>query len=144
VKINRDVYPDGIKPAHIGDAACDLRACITEPITISQNQTVEIPLGVWIDFIASDVCALLLPRSGLSIRDGIGPANFAGLIDPRYKGELVMGAWNRLPTPYTVKPGERVCQILLLNFLQGIWSYVDEVESTSSRGEGGLGSTGKH
>ena len=85
---------------------------------------------------------MILPRSGLGHKHGIVLGNLVGLIDSDYQGQLMISTWNRGASNFKLEPMERLAQLVLVPVLQIEWSIVDEFES-SSRGEGGFGSTGK-
>ena len=85
---------------------------------------------------------MILPRSGLGHKHGIVLGNLVGLIDSDYQGPLMVSAWNRSQTAYTLQPLERLAQLVVLPVAQVQFNVVDEFEQ-SSRGTGGFGSTGK-
>ena len=78
-----------------GSAAMDLRACLSEPLTVQPGETVLIPSGIAISIHDPDLVALLVPRSGLGIKHGIVLANTVGVIDSDYQGEIGIGIYNR-------------------------------------------------
>ena len=126
-------------------AGIDLRACIKKSIEIIPQQTILIPTGIAINMIASDMAAVILPRSGLGHKQGIVLGNGTGLIDSDYQGQLFVSAWNRNSfdaMPYTIKPGDRIAQLMFIPIIKAVFRQVDEFEE-SERGEGGFGSTGK-
>jgi dUTP pyrophosphatase len=125
-----------------GSAGMDLRACIDEPLTLEPNQTAMVPSGVKIHVADPDYAAILLPRSGLGAKKGIVLGNLVGLIDSDYQGEMGMSVWNRSDVPYTIEPGERVAQMVVIRVEQVQLNWVDSFEATD-RGDGGFGSTGK-
>lgn len=127
-----------------GAAAMDLRACLESPITLLPNETVLIPSGIAISIHDPGVVALLVPRSGLGIKHGLVLANTVGVIDSDYQGEIGIGIVNRGSSPYTIEPGERVCQMLFVPVLQVDLDVVAEFSQESRRGAGGFGSTGSH
>ena len=126
-----------------GSAGLDLRACITVPITIEPGQTVLIPTGLAIHVGNPQYCAMILPRSGLGHKNGIVLGNLVGLIDSDYQGQLMVSTWNRGQSAFTLKPMERLAQLIVVPVLQVGFNIVDEFDS-SERGAGGFGSTGKH
>lgn len=125
-----------------GAAAVDLRACLESSITVQPGETVLIPSGIAISIHDPGLVALLLPRSGLGIKHGIVLANTVGVIDSDYQGEIGIGIVNRGAVPYTVEPGERICQMMFLPVRQADFSIVSEFSQESERGTGGFGSTG--
>ena len=124
-----------------GSAGLDLRACIDEPIELNPGQTVLISTGLSIFIEDPGLAATILPRSGLGHKHGIVLGNLVGLIDSDYQGELMVSCWNRGDTSFTVAPGERIAQLVVLPVVQVEFQIVDEFKA-SDRGEGGFGSTG--
>ena len=129
--------------ATTGSAAMDLRACLSEPLTVQAGETVMIPSGIAISIHDPGLVALLVPRSGLGIKHGIVLANTVGVIDSDYQGEIGIGIHNRSRTAYTVEPGERICQVMFVPVTQVALAVVDEFSSNSERGAGGFGHTGR-
>ncbi|MDD2853664.1 MAG: dUTP diphosphatase [Desulfuromonadaceae bacterium] len=127
-----------------GAAAIDLRACLESPKTVQPGETILIPSGIAISIHNPGLVALLVPRSGLGIKHGIVLANTIGVIDSDYQGEIGIGILNRGSAPYTIEPGERVCQMLFVPVQQVGLSVVAEFSRESERGAGGFGSTGSH
>lgn len=124
-----------------GSAGIDLRACIDEPIELTPGQTVLISTGLSIFIEDPGLAATILPRSGLGHKHGIVLGNLVGLIDSDYQGELMVSCWNRGDTTFTVEPGERIAQLVVLPVVQVEFQIVDEFKE-SARGVGGFGSTG--
>lgn len=127
--------------ATAGSAGLDLRACINEPLTIHPGETVLIDTGLAIHINNPAMAATVLPRSGLGHKHGIVLGNLVGLIDSDYQGPLMVSCWNRSNVPYTVSPGERIAQLVIVPVLKARFQIVDEFEATE-RGSGGFGSTG--
>ena len=125
-----------------GSAGLDLRACITEPLTIAPGQTVLIPTGLAIHIADPGYAAMILPRSGMGHKNGIVLGNLVGLIDSDYQGQLMVSTWNRGQNAFTLAPMERLAQLIIVPVLQVGFRIVDEFDS-SERGAGGFGSTGK-
>lgn len=125
-----------------GSAGMDLRACLTEALILEPGQTELIPTGMAIHIEDPSLCAMILPRSGLGHKHGIVLGNLVGLIDSDYQGQLFVSCWNRGSTTFTVEPGERIAQLVLVPVVQGDFEIVDEF-SDSERGEGGFGSSGR-
>jgi dUTP pyrophosphatase len=125
-----------------GSAGLDLRACLNEPIDIAPGQTVLVPTGIAIFINDPNYCAMILPRSGLGHKHGIVLGNLVGLIDSDYQGQLMVSTWNRGSNNFRLEPMERLAQLVIVPVLQIEWAIVDEFES-STRGDGGFGSTGK-
>ncbi len=127
-----------------GAAGLDLRACIEEPVTIKAGETVMIGSGLAISIQDKNLAAVLLPRSGLGVKNGIVLANLVGLIDSDYHGEIKIAVWNRSDTDFTVEAGERICQLVFVPVVQAQWDVVEEFSCDSERGEGGFGHTGRN
>ena len=126
-----------------GSAGLDLRACLDEAITLAPGQTTLIPTGLAIHIADPGLAAIILPRSGLGHKHGIVLGNLVGLIDSDYQGQLMVSAWNRSPTAFTIEPMERIAQLVIVPVVQVELNVVDSFEE-SARGAGGFGSTGKH
>lgn len=125
-----------------GSAGLDLRACLDEPLTLAANAWQLVPTGIAIYLKDPAYAALILPRSGLGHKHGIVLGNLVGLIDSDYQGQLMVSAWNRSDTPFTIEPMERIAQLVLVPVVQASFNLVSEFPP-SVRGEGGYGSTGK-
>lgn len=121
-------------------AGADLYACTEEPITIAPSETVMIKTGLAME-IPEGYAGLIYPRSGLSSKRGLAPANKVGVVDPDYRGEFMVALHNHSLTPQTVEPHERIAQLVITPFLSADFTVVDELNDTV-RGEGGFGSTG--
>ena len=126
-----------------GSAGLDLRACLTEPLTLAPNAWQLVPTGMAIYLEDPGYAALILPRSGLGHKHGIVLGNLVGLIDSDYQGQLMVSAWNRSNTAFTIEPMERIAQLVVVPVVQAQFKIVQEFPAVSSRGEGGYGSTGK-
>jgi dUTP pyrophosphatase len=87
--------------------------------------------------------ALIVPRSGLGIKHGIVLANTIGVIDSDYQGEIGIGIHNRGKAPYTIEPGERICQMMFVPITQVYLSIVEDFSHETNRGTGGFGHTGR-
>ena len=125
-----------------GSAGLDLRACLDEALVLAPGQTTLIPTGLSIHIGDPGLAAMLLPRSGLGHKHGIVLGNLVGLIDSDYQGPLMVSCWNRGSTPFTIEPMERIAQMVIVPVVQATFRLVDHF-TTSERGEGGFGSTGK-
>ena len=128
--------------ATTGSAGLDLRACVTETTIIEPGQTELIKTGLSIHIADPGLAAMILPRSGLGHKHGIVLGNLVGLIDSDYQGELMVSVWNRSQTAFTIKPLERIAQMIIVPVVQAQFNVVTEFEQ-SERGAGGFGSTGK-
>lgn len=126
-----------------GSAGLDLRACVTEPTVIEPGQTILVKTGLAIYIEDTGFAGLILPRSGLGHKHGIVLGNLVGLIDSDYQGELMVSVWNRGQAAFTLEPGERLAQYVLVPVVQAEFEQVDEFVATE-RGAGGFGHTGKN
>ena len=125
-----------------GSAGLDLRACLDAPLTLAPNAWQLVPTGIAIYLKDPGYAALILPRSGLGHKHGIVLGNLVGLIDSDYQGQLMVSAWNRSATAFTIAPMERLAQLVIVPVVQAEFNVVNEFPA-SERGEGGYGSTGK-
>lgn len=125
-----------------GSAGLDLRACIEREIVLEPGQTELISTGIAIHLNDRKLGALILPRSGLGHKHGIVLGNLVGLIDSDYQGEILVSCWNRGSTPFTLRPMERIAQLVVVPVVQIAFTVVDEFAATR-RGANGFGSTGK-
>jgi dUTP pyrophosphatase len=128
--------------ATAGSAGLDLRACLDGPLTIEPGQTHLIPTGMAIHIADPRLCAMILPRSGLGHKHGIVLGNLVGLIDSDYQGQRFVSVWNRGDSTFTMEPGERMAQLVLVPVVRAQFDIVAEFTS-SERGEGGFGSSGR-
>ena len=136
------VCEEGFVPtyAHEGDAGADMRAAIEKPVRIMPGKSAWIPLGVRVEIPEGHV-GLQFPRSGLGCNHGICLANGTGVIDSGYRGEVRAKLLNLGREPFTVNPGDRICQLVILPYTKAKFWTVDEL-SESDRGADGYGSTG--
>ncbi len=126
-----------------GSAGLDLRACLDAPLVLAPGQTQLIRTGLAIHIADPALAGLVLPRSGLGHKHGIVLGNLVGLIDSDYQGELMVSCWNRGTESFTIQPGERIAQYVLVPVVQAEFRLVDAFEETE-RGAGGFGSSGRH
>jgi dUTP pyrophosphatase len=131
--------PDYATP---GSAGLDLRACLDQALTLNPGETELIPTGMAIHIEDPSLCAMILPRSGLGHKHGIVLGNLVGLIDSDYQGQLFVSCWNRGTTSFTMEPGERIAQLVLVPVVQADFEVVDDFTDTE-RGTGGFGSSGR-
>jgi dUTP pyrophosphatase len=125
-----------------GSAGLDLRACLDESLQLLPGQTELISTGIAIHIADPTLAATILPRSGLGHKHGVVLGNLVGLIDSDYQGPLMVSCWNRGQKTYTIEPGERIAQLVIVPVLKAQFTVVDEFQQ-SDRGEGGFGSTGQ-
>ena len=126
-----------------GSAGLDLRACLSEPLTLAPNAWQLVPTGMSIYLQDPAYAALILPRSGLGHKHGIVLGNLVGLIDSDYQGQLMVSAWNRSAVAFTIEPMERIAQLVIVPVVQAQFNIVSEFQA-SERDAGGYGFTGKH
>jgi len=124
-----------------GSAGLDLRACLDAPLTLAPGQTELIPTGIAIHLENRGFAAVLLPRSGLGHKHGIVLGNLVGLIDSDYQGQVMVSCWNRGAAPFTIVPGERIAQMVVVPVVQVAFEIVEQF-TASHRGDGGFGSSG--
>jgi dUTP pyrophosphatase len=129
--------------ATTGSAGLDLRACLDAPLTLAPNAWQLVPTGLAIHLADPGFAALILPRSGLGHKHGIVLGNLVGLIDSDYQGQLMVSAWNRSTTSFTIEPLERIAQLVIVPVVQAQFNLVTEFGHASERGAGGYGSTGR-
>ncbi len=127
--------------ATAGSAGLDLRACLDAPLVLEPGKTTLVPTGIAIHLADPGLAAVLLPRSGLGHKHGIVLGNLVGLIDSDYQGQVMVSVWNRGASAYTIQPGERIAQMVVVPVVQVELEVVEDFES-SARGAGGFGSTG--
>ncbi|WP_416201404.1 dUTP diphosphatase [Thermocaproicibacter melissae] len=144
VKIKR-VREGAILPtrASTGAAGYDLYACITEPVEIKPHDLCKIPTGIAIALPDPYTVGLIFARSGLGVKHGIAPANAVGVIDSDYRGEIMVGLCNLGSEPYTLSPGERFAQLVIMPVCDAKLEETDDLGETE-RGSSGFGSTGKN
>jgi dUTP pyrophosphatase len=124
-----------------GSAGLDLRACLDAPLTLAPGQSELIPTGLAIHLDDAGFAAVLLPRSGLGHKHGIVLGNLVGLIDSDYQGQVMVSCWNRGSAPFTIAPGERIAQMVIVPVVQVNLEIVEQF-TESHRGAGGFGSSG--
>jgi dUTP pyrophosphatase len=129
--------------ATTGSAGLDLRAMLQEPLLLQPGETQLLPTGLAIHIADPGLAAMILPRSGMGHKHGIVLGNLVGLIDSDYQGQLMVSCWNRSATAFTINPGERIAQLVLVPVLQARFEIVEEFDD-SQRGSGGFGHTGSH
>lgn len=122
-------------------AGVDLRADISEPVTLGMLDRAMVPTGLYIQ-LPDGYEAQIRPRSGLAAKHGISITNAPGTIDADYRGEIKVLLVNLSREPFTVEPGERIAQMVIARYETARWEEVETLDETT-RGEGGFGSTGK-
>ena len=126
-----------------GSAGMDLRACISEPLTLEPGARELIKTGLAINMQDPALVAIVASRSGLSLKHGIRVAQGIGVIDADYHGEIGVILCNDSQHHYTIEPGERIAQLLFQSVTQVDFDYVEDFSNQTERGAGGFGSTGK-
>jgi dUTP pyrophosphatase len=122
-------------------AGMDLRAHLSEPLTLNSLQRALVPTGLFIELPAGYE-AQIRPRSGLAAKHGIALVNSPGTIDADYRGEIKIILVNLSGTPFVLQPGERIAQMVIARHEQAEWIVADKLDDTA-RGTGGFGSTGR-
>jgi dUTP pyrophosphatase len=122
----------------------DLPALLEKPLLLAPQQTALIPCGFAMLINTPNIFAMITPRSGLGHKHGIVLGNTVGIIDADYAGEVKVSLLNRSNKPYTIKPFDRIAQLIILPCIQSTWQIVDGFDlENNTRGNGGFGSTGK-
>lgn len=138
--INRSKHP---LPAYATalSAGMDLRADLSEPMTLAPMQRVLVPTGLYIA-LPSGYEAQVRPRSGLALKKGITVLNSPGTIDADYRGEIRVILINLSTEPFVMEDGERIAQLVIARHEQAVWQEVEVLDETQ-RGAGGFGHTGE-
>jgi deoxyuridine 5'-triphosphate nucleotidohydrolase len=129
------------KHATPGSAGMDLRACLDAPLVLKPGTAELISTGISIYIADPGLAAMLLPRSGLGHKNGIVLGNLVGLIDSDYQGPLMVSVWNRSVDAFTINPGDRIAQMVMVPVVQVAFDVVEDFSATA-RGAGGFGSSG--
>ncbi|HLQ85795.1 MAG TPA: dUTP diphosphatase [Salinisphaeraceae bacterium] len=124
-----------------GSAGIDLRAMLAAPLQLAPGACELLPTGLAVYIADPNLAGMLLPRSGLGHKQGIVLGNLVGLIDSDYQGPLMVSCWNRGSESFTITPGERIAQFILVPVVAAELEIVSEFHA-SGRGVGGFGSTG--
>jgi dUTP diphosphatase len=125
-----------------GSAGMDLRACLDAPLTLEPGKAELIPTGMAIHLEDPGLAAVVLPRSGLGHKHGVVLGNLVGLIDSDYQGQLMVSCWNRGRESFTIRPGDRIAQLVVVPVVQVALEVVESFED-STRGVGGFGHSGR-
>ena len=130
-------------PAYATEASAgmDLRAALDAPLTLAPGDAALVPSGLALHIGDPGLCAVVLPRSGLGHKHGIVLGNGTGLIDADYQGPLLISVWNRGREGFSIQPGDRIAQLVILPVVRATFEVVDTFED-SARGAGGFGHTG--
>ena len=122
-------------------AGADLRAWLEAPLTIQPGETAMIPTGLAMALPVGYV-GLIYARSGLAAKRGLAPANKVGVIDPDYRGELLVSLHNHGRMAQTIEPNERIAQLVITPYITADFTLAVTLYETA-RGTGGYGSTGR-
>ena len=142
IKIINHSHHDTPSYATPGSAGMDLRANLSEPVTLKAGERKLIPTGLFIA-LPQGYEAQIRPRSGLALKKGIGLLNSPGTIDSDYRGEIGVILINLSQEDFVVEDGERIAQMVIARYEQAEWNVVDTLDETE-RGAGGFGHTGIH
>ncbi len=123
-----------------GSAGADLRAYISEPITLMPGERRLVPTGLFVE-LPEGIEAQVRARSGLSIKHGIGLVNGVGTVDSDYRGEWNVPLINFSDKPYTINNGDRIAQVVFSSYVKAQFEITNKLEETD-RGAGGFGHTG--
>ncbi|MEG0829207.1 MAG: dUTP diphosphatase [Anaerovoracaceae bacterium] len=123
-----------------GSAGMDIRAKLSEPITLMPGKRSLITTGLYIE-LPQGMEAQIRARSGLAIKKGVGLVNGIGTIDSDYRGEIKIPLINWGEEPFVVNDGERIAQMVVAAYERVFWDKVDQLTETK-RAEGGFGHTG--
>ena len=121
-------------------AGMDVRAAIKEPVTLQSLDRALIPRGLRVQLPAGYEMQMR-PRSGLALRNGLTLANSPGTVDADYRGEISVIVINLDREPFTINPGERICQMVIAPYTHVAWEPVEQIDETR-RGDGAFGHTG--
>jgi dUTP pyrophosphatase len=124
----------------VASAGMDLRANLTEPVTLNPLERAIIKTGLFIE-LPIGYEAQVRPRSGLAAKKGITVLNSPGTIDADYRGEIGVILVNLSNEPFVIENGERIAQMIIAKHERAQWTEVEELSETT-RGAGGFGSTG--
>ncbi len=124
-----------------GSAGMDLHALLDEPLTLQPGERFLVPTGIAIGLPSPETVGLVFARSGLAIKKGLTLSNCVGVIDSDYTGEVRVGLVNLGQEAYTIQPGERIAQLVVMPVCLPTLREVEELDETA-RGAGGFGSTG--
>lgn len=131
------------KRATQGSACMDLFALLDDPVTLDPGEHFLVHTGISIELPSSEYVALLFSRSGMGIKYGVTLSNSVGVIDSDYRGEICVGLVNHGLSPYLIRHGDRIAQLMVIKHSPLLLEIVDELGSTE-RGAGGFGSTGSN
>ena len=128
--------------ATAGSAGADLHALLDEPLTLTPGGRASVPTGIAIGLPSPETVGLVFARSGLAVKHGLALSNGVGVIDSDYTGEIRVGLVNLSDEAYTIQPGERIAQLVIMPVCLPHMELADSLKETE-RGGGGFGSTGR-
>ena len=139
----KKLSPNAIIPTYGSEysAGADLYACLDTELIIEPGETFLVKTGLAME-IPVGYAGLIYARSGLASKKGLAPANKVGVIDSDYRGEIMVALLNHSNTAQKIEPGERIAQLVITPYIQGIFHEVENLSDTE-RGTGGFGSTGQ-
>lgn len=143
VQVNiKKINDKAIIPTYGSDhaAGADLYACLEEPVRIESGDTYLVKTGIAME-LPEGYAGLIYARSGLATKKGLAPANKVGVVDSDYRGEVMVSLHNHSKEAQVIEPGERIAQMVITPYIQGLYNVVEELSDTE-RGSGGFGSTG--
>lgn len=123
-----------------GSAGMDVRAALTEPVTLAPGERMLVPTGLRVQ-LPEGYELQVRPRSGLALKHGITLVNTPGTVDADYRGEIGVIMINLSQTPFVINPGERIAQFVVKQYTRVEWEPVSKIDETR-RGDGGFGHTG--
>ena len=138
--VNRSPYPCPAYATSLS-AGMDLKANLSEPVTLGPLERTMVPTGLYIA-LPDGFEAQIRPRSGLAARHGITVTNAPGTVDADYRGEVCVLLVNLSNEPFVINPGERIAQMVIARHEKAEWVEVESLDETE-RGAGGFGSTGR-
>lgn len=144
IQVNiKKINEKAVVPTYGSDyaAGADLYACLEEPVTIDVGETYLVKTGIAME-LPEGYAGLIYARSGLATKKGLAPANKVGVVDSDYRGEVMVALHNHSGSSQIIEPGERIAQMIITPYIQGIYNVVEELSDTE-RGSGGFGSTGR-
>ncbi len=130
-----------LEPATEYSAGVDLRACLEEPVRIGPGERAKIGTGVAVQPTQPGVAGFVFSRSGLGAKHGLAVAQGVGVIDPDYRGEIIVFLLNTSQEERVVEPGDRIAQLIFLPYFAAWYEPCACLDGTE-RGAGGFGHTG--
>ncbi len=125
-----------------GSSGLDIRACIKKDIIIKQNEIKLIPSGIYLYIKKKNITGIIVSRSGLAYKHGIILFNGIGIIDSDYQGEIMINLTNKKKTPFKIKNGYRIAQILFISILKIKFKIVNNFSKITKRSTQGFGHSG--